>query len=66
MSSDSGSYDYESNASYVQRSSQFDMLPVQDTDIVFAGAALYMLPMLFIYFYFQDDIVSGLQLSELK
>ena len=40
MSSDSGSYDYKNNASYVQRSSQFDMLPVQDTDIVFAGDSI--------------------------
>ena len=44
----------------------FNQLSEQKADIVFAGAALYMLPMLFIYFYFQDDIVSGLQLSELK
>lgn len=34
--------------------------------IVFAGAALCILPMLFIYFYFQNDIISGLQLTELK
>ena len=40
MSQDKGSYDYESNASYVQRSTQFDMLPVQDTDIVFVGDSI--------------------------
>ncbi|MBE5882174.1 MAG: hypothetical protein E7289_07720 [Lachnospiraceae bacterium] len=38
MSQDS--YDYESNASYIQRSTQFDMLPVQDTDIVFVGDSI--------------------------
>ena len=32
----------------------------------FAGAALYLLPMLLIYIYFQDDILLGVQLSELK
>lgn len=32
----------------------------------FAGAALYLLPALFVYQFFQDDITSGLQLSELK
>ncbi len=40
MAPDKGSYDYESNASYVQRSTQFDMLPVQDTDIVFVGDSI--------------------------
>lgn len=40
MSRDTGSYNYESNASYIQRSTQFDMLPVQDTDIVFVGDSI--------------------------
>lgn len=40
MSQSEGSYDYENNASYVQRSTQFDMLPVQDTDIVFVGDSI--------------------------
>lgn len=40
MSQTDESYDYESNASYVQRSTQFDMLPVQDTDIVFVGDSI--------------------------
>lgn len=44
----------------------FNDLTDQRADIVFAGAALYILPMLFIYFYFQEDILEGLQLSELK
>ena len=40
MSQSEGSYNYENNASYVQRSTQFDMLPVQDTDIVFVGDSI--------------------------
>lgn len=40
MSQSDGSYDYENNASYVQRSTQFDMLPAQDTDIVFVGDSI--------------------------
>lgn len=40
MSQSEDSYDYESNASYIQRSTQFDMLPVQDTDIVFVGDSI--------------------------
>lgn len=40
MSRGTDSYDYESNASYIQRSTQFDMLPVQDTDIVFVGDSI--------------------------
>ncbi len=41
---------------------------INDTavDVAFAGAALYMLPALFVYFYFQEDILMGVQLSELK
>ena len=34
--------------------------------IAFAGAALYILPTLLLYLYFQEDIVTGIQLSELK
>ncbi len=33
-------YDYTDNASYLQRSSQFEMLPVTDTDIVFVGDSI--------------------------
>lgn len=32
----------------------------------FAGATLYILPALFIYLYFQRDILDGIQLTELK
>ena len=40
MSKDDGSYNYENNASYMQRSTQFNMLPVRDTDIVFVGDSI--------------------------
>ncbi len=33
---------------------------------IFAGAALYLIPALLMYLLFQNHIVSGLQLSELK
>ncbi len=34
--------------------------------VAFAGAALYILPALFIYLMFQQDILEGVQLGELK
>jgi len=40
MSPDKGSYNYENNASYTQRATQFEMLPVRDTDIVFVGDSI--------------------------
>lgn len=33
-------YDYTKNASYVQRKTQFEMLPPKDADIVFAGDSI--------------------------
>lgn len=57
---------YLQDQSRMPLSVMFNQLSEQKADIVFAGAALYILPMLFIYFYFQEDILSGLQLSELK
>ena len=44
----------------------FNRISTEGADIAFAGAALYILPTLFVYLFFQDDIVSGIQLSELK
>lgn len=44
----------------------FNAIGERNADIAFAGAVLYILPALFVFFYFQDDITSGLQLSELK
>lgn len=44
----------------------FNQISTESADIAFAGAALYLLPMLLVYLYFQDDILLGVQLSELK
>ena len=44
----------------------FNQLSTGEPGIAFAGAALYLLPMLLVYLYFQDDILLGVQLSELK
>ena len=44
----------------------FNQLTRQSTGVEFAGAALYTLPALFIYLYFQQDILEGVQLTELK
>ena len=44
----------------------FNQINTDSTGVAFAGAALYLLPMLLVYIYFQDDILLGVQLSELK
>lgn len=44
----------------------FNQLSTENSDVAFAGAALYILPALLIYRYFQEDILLGVQLSELK
>lgn len=44
----------------------FNQLSTEGANVAFAGAALYILPALLIYFYFQEDILLGIQLSELK
>lgn len=44
----------------------FNQLSTENADVAFAGAALYILPALLIYRYFQEDILLGVQLSELK
>ena len=44
----------------------FNQLAANPTGVEFAGATLYILPALFIYLYFQKDILDGIQLSELK
>jgi len=44
----------------------FNQMNSDSTAVAFAGAALYLLPMLLVYIYFQDDILLGVQLSELK
>lgn len=44
----------------------FNQISTDNSEIAFAGAALYILPALLIYSYFQEDILLGIQLSELK
>ena len=44
----------------------FNQLADTSSGIEFAGAALYILPALFIYLYFLKDILAGVQLTELK
>lgn len=44
----------------------FNQLSTDGADVAFAGAALFILPALFVYFYFQEDILLGVTLSELK
>ena len=44
----------------------FNRMSEESASIAFAGAALYLLPMLLVYVYFQEDILLGVQLSELK
>lgn len=44
----------------------FNQLTQKSTGVEFAGAALYMLPALLIYLFFQSDILEGVQLTELK
>ena len=44
----------------------FNQLVSQSTGVEFAGAVIYILPALFVYLYFLEDILSGIQLTELK
>lgn len=44
----------------------FNQLTQESTGVEFAGAALYTLPALFVYLFFQSDILEGVQLTELK
>ena len=44
----------------------FNQLTQKSTGVEFEGAALYTLPALFIYLFFQNDILEGVQLTELK
>ena len=44
----------------------FNQFSANPTGVEFAGATIYILPALFIYLYFQKDILDGIQLSELK
>lgn len=44
----------------------FNQLVEQSSGVEFAGAAIYILPALFVYLYFLKDILTGIQLTELK
>ncbi len=44
----------------------FNQLSTDESGVAFAGAALYILPSLLIYTYFQEDILLGVQLSDMK
>ena len=44
----------------------FNRLTEKSTGIEFPGATLYLLPALFVYLFFQNDIITGMQLAELK
>ncbi len=57
---------YLQNQSMQPLSVMFNQINTDATGVAFAGAALYLLPMLLVYMYFQDDILLGVQLSELK
>ena len=41
----------------------FNQLVSESTGVEFAGAVIYMLPALFVYLYFLEDILSGIQLT---
>ncbi len=47
-------------------STVFNKLIAMPSGIEFAGAVLYLLPALFVYLYFLEDIASGIQLAEIK
>lgn len=58
---------YLAGASALQPlSTMFNQISTDGAEVAFAGSALYILPTLLIYLYFQEDIVAGIQLSELK
>lgn len=44
----------------------FNTFSSSEQGVVFAAAALYILPALLIYSYFQEDILLGIQLSDMK
>lgn len=56
----------EANSPLMPLSLMFNQLTEQNTGVEFAGAVIYMLPALFVYMYFQQDILDGIQLTELK
>ena len=47
-------------------STRFNQMIAGSQGYEFAGAALYILPALLIYLFFQEDILAGIQLTEMK
>ena len=47
-------------------STVFNQLAAENTGFEFAGAGLYILPAMLVYLFFQEDILSGIQLTEMK
>lgn len=47
-------------------STMFNRLIATPSGVEFAGAAVYILPALFVYLFFQQDIIAGIQLAEYK
>ncbi len=47
-------------------SAVFGQLSLQMTGMEFAGAVLFILPSLFVYLYYQQDIIEGLQLGGIR
>jgi len=47
-------------------STMFNQISTDGAEVAFAGCSLYILPTLLVYLLFQEDIVSGIELTELK
>lgn len=54
------------NAGLMPLSVMFNQLSDAADGVKFAGSALYILPALFVYMFFRDDILDGIQLTEMK
>lgn len=54
------------NQGLMPLSVMFNRIAASNTGFEFAGAALYILPALFVYMFFRNDIISGIQLTEMK
>ena len=55
-----------SSADWYPLSLLFNQLSQESNGIEFAGATLYLLPALFVYMIFQQDILDGIQMTDLK
>ena len=54
------------SATLMPLSTRFNQMMAGPKGYEFAGAALYILPALLIYLFFQEDILAGIQLTEMK